>query len=363
MIKVAEPYIEQDEIDAAVQVLLSGNYISGKEVAAFEEEFARYVGTKYAIACNSGTAALHMVLKSLGIGPGDRIIVPDMSFFATASAVLMTGAVVDFADVDSNCNISAGSIRDLIKPNTKAIIPVHLYGMPCDMIDIMKVAEEYNLFVIEDCAQAHGAEYRGKKVGSFGIANCFSFFATKNMTTIEGGIITTDEKYVHKACNLLRSHGMIDRNTHTVLGYNYRMTEVNAAIGRIQLGKLGMLNAKRINNSNYLTKGLHSKYIKPFLKFDPGIKKPVYFWFPVEVSFAIDKVMEILRENGIGFRHRYYKPLHTQPLFRGAYDHVKNSISEYYSARVLGLPNHPGLTKNDLDVVLDVINRYDPFGE
>lgn len=364
MIKVAEPIIGQEEIDAAVEVLKSGMYTSGKIVNKFEEEFAEYIGTKYAVACNSGTAALHMVLKCLGITEGNRVIVPDMSFFATASSVFMSGGEVDFADVGFDCNIDPHSIEKLVSFDTKAIMPVHFYGNPCDMDNIMKIAEDQNLFVIEDCAQAHGAEYKGKKVGSFGIANCFSFFATKNMTTIEGGMITTDEKYIYNKCKQLRSHGMTDRNTHSMIGYNYRMTELNAAIGRVQLKKLDEMNDKRIYNSMYLDHGLKNNNVRPLMNFDNQDKKHVYFWYPVQVSIIwVKKFMEYMQENGIGYRHRYLKPLHEQPLFKGAYDEVKNNKAEMMSGIVFGLPNHPGMSKNQLDKVLEVINDFKPTFE
>ena len=255
------------------------------------------------MACNSGTAALHMVLKCLGITEDSKVIVPDMSFFATASSVFMAGGSVEFADVGSDCNINPNSIEKLIDLETKAIIPVHFYGNPCDMDRIMKIAEDNNLFVVEDCAQAHGAEYRGKKVGSFGIANCFSFFATKNITTIEGGMITTDEKYIYNKCKQLRSHGMTDRNTHAIIGYNYRMNELSGAIGRIQLSKLDDLNATRIYNSDYLRNGINNRNIEAVLDFDYPDKKGVYFWYPVSVgTIWIKKFMKHLQENGIGYQ-------------------------------------------------------------
>jgi len=366
MIKVAIPIIGQEEIDAAVEVLKSGMYTSGKIVNKFEEEFAEYIGTKYAVACNSGTAALHMVLKCLGIDEDSRVIVPDMSFFASASSVFMAGGGVEFADVKyDDCNINPKSIEKLIDLDTRAIMPVHFYGNPCDMDEIMKIADDNNLFVIEDCAQAHGAEYKGKKVGSFGIANCFSFFATKNMTTIEGGMITTDEKYIYNKCKQLRSHGMTDRNTHSMIGYNYRMTELNGAIGRVQLRKLDEMNDKRINNSHYLHDGIKTDRVHSLVREeDYPHKKHVYFWFPVEVNpIWIPKFMEHLQENGIGYRHRYLKPLHTQPLFKGQYDY-DNSGAELMSGRVFGLPNHPGLGYKDLDKVIEVVNNFKPtFGE
>jgi len=323
MIKVAIPAIDQEEIDAAIKVLKSGNYTSGPIVEKFEEEFAKYIGTEYAVACNSGTAALHMALLCLGIGPGDEVIVPSMSFFATASAVMMTGAEPIFCDVDPYANLCPIDLEYRISAKTKAIIPVHYFGMPCQINRILDIATKYNIHVIEDCAQAHGAMVEDKKVGSFGIANCFSFFATKNMTTIEGGIITTDNRYVYEQCKLIRSHGMPDRDNHSILGYNYRMNEIFAAIGRKQLAKLDDLNDSRIINSQYLHKNINSiqKLYKDEDVFQPSINKCVYFWFPVVASSVphAKLFMKKLKDNEIEFRYRYEKPLYQQPIFRGRY--------------------------------------------
>ena len=241
-IKVAEPLVGEEEVNAVREVLLSGMYVSGKKVKEFEEKFAEYIGTKYAIATSSGTAALHISLACLDIGPGDEVIVPPMTFFATIEAVLYQNAIPIFADVDENYCMDPKSIENVITNRTKAIIPVHLFGYSANMKRIMEIARKYDLYVIEDCAQAHGTEYYGKKVGSIGHIGAFSFFATKNMTTGEGGMITTNDEEVAKKAKMIRSHGMIDRDNHIMLGYNYRMTEMEAAFGLVQLSKLDQLN-------------------------------------------------------------------------------------------------------------------------
>jgi perosamine synthetase len=361
MIKVAVPLVDEEEIQAAVDVLRSGNYTSGPIVEKFEEEFASYIGTKYAVACNSGTAALHMTLLSLGIGPGDEVIVPAMSFFATMSSVMMVGADPVFCDVGQYANINIDDIEKHITPKTKAIIPVHFFGTPCNIVGVNKIAKKYNLHVIEDCAQAHGATWNNKKVGSFGIANCFSFFATKNITTVEGGIITTDNEYVYEQCKLLRSHGMPDRDHHSVVGYNYRMNEVFAAIGRIQLQKLDKLNEKRIVFSKYFQKHIVEQhgYRKLYVDdFEGSICKSVYFWFPIVFNskYLAQKGMNFLKQNGIEFRYRYNEPLYKQPVFRGKYNNVNLSTAESLSGCIIGLPNHPKLTLNEVKQVVDTLN-------
>jgi len=376
MIKVAEPIIDDKEIDVAISVLKSGNYTSGKYVQKFEEMFAEYIGVKYAVAVNSGTAALHLSLLSLGLTKdrysNGEVIVPPMTFFATISSVLNVGLIPNFVDTNYICNIDHTLIESNINENTLAIIPVHFYGHPCNMNEIMKIANKYNLFVIEDCAQAHGASINNKKVGSYGITGCFSFFATKNMTTIEGGMITTDEKFIYEKAKKLRSHGMIDRDTHSLLGYNYRMNELSGAIGIEQLKKLDMLNKKRIENSEYLSKNIkQTNFIQPlynenFLTVSNcknNTYKNVYFWFPITtMKFCSVDLKNHLKKNDIGFRSRYNEPLYKQPLFR-EYTYKPNRCrcenAELFSGVVFGLPNHPGLSREELDKVIDVVNTFE----
>jgi perosamine synthetase len=362
MIKVAVPVIGQEEIDATVNVLKSGNYTSGPIVEEFEKEFASYIGTQYAVACNSGTAALHMTLLSLGIGPGNEVIVPSMSFFATVSAVMMTGAEPIFCDVDHYANMNPNNLISNINYKTKAIIPVHYFGMPCQIDKILEIAKNYGIRVIEDCAQAHGATFGGQKVGSFGIANCFSFFATKNMTTIEGGMITTDSKYIYEQCKLLRSHGMPDRDHHSRLGYNYRLNEIFGAIGIIQLKKLNTMNNERTRNSLYLQTMISNDLCRPLYNNADAFSianRCVYFWFPVVCpSIEHTKIlMRKLKENNIEYRYRYEKPLYKQPIFRGKYDSVNKAYAEKLSGCIVGLPNHPLLSQEDLQQIVKVVNE------
>lgn len=380
-IKVAEPLVGEEEVNAIREVLLSGMYVSGKKVAEFEERFAAYIGTKYAVAVSSGTAALHIALACLGVGPGDEVIVPAMTFFSTATSVMHQNAVPVFADIDENYCMATESLEKVITDRTKAIIPVHLFGYMADMKRIMEIANSNNLPVIEDCAQAHGAKYYGKKAGSIGQIGAFSFFATKNMTTGEGGIITTDDEELAKKAKLIRAHGMISRDDHAMLGYNYRMTEIEAAFGLVQLSKLDAFNDVRIKNSEYILNKLRDIDWISVQDFDQNIKH-VYFWCPIRVDEEklgkpVEEFKQYLKNNGIEFRQRYQQPLYKQimllekkfypkqcPLSCPYYDREMNyediylENAERFAGRIIGLPNHPKLEKRHLDRIIDVINSF-----
>lgn len=358
MIPIAKPIIDEDEIAAVTAVLRSGIIAQGRKVEEFEEAFAQFIGTKYAVAVNSGTAALHIALLAQGIGEGDEVITSPFTFIATANSILFTGAKPVFADIEEETfNIAPDSIAEKITPRTKAIIPVHLYGQPCDMKKIMGIADEHKLAVIEDACQAHGAEYEGKKVGSFG-TGCFSFYPTKNMTTGEGGMITTNDKDIAQKARMIRSHGQRQRYLHEILGYNYRMTNIAAAIGLCQLGKLEEFNSKRIENAKFLTKELSG--IKGLIP--PSIKsntKHVFHQYTVRVTqdFGIsrDELRQKLMNKGVATEIYYPLPIHKQPLYQnlGYNDHLPNS--EKLAKEVLSLPVHASLTKEDLENVVRAI--------
>jgi len=381
LIKVAKPFVDEEEVQAVREVLLSGQYVSGAKVREFEEKFAEYIGVKHAVAVNSGTAALHVALASIGIGPGDEVIVPPLTFFSTVSVVLHQNAIPVFADIDpeSFC-LDPKDVEDKITENTKAIIPVHLFGNAAEMDELLKIARKYDIKVIEDCAQAHGTEYKGKKVGSIGNAGCFSFYATKHMTTGEGGMITTNNEDLAEKARIIRNHGMTGRDKHIVLGYNYRMSEINAAIGLVQLKKLEKLNQKRIENSIYLLNEIKKRGIN-WLRV-PEIKSYIrhtFFWCPVvvveeELGMSTPELVKKLREYGVEVRYRYREPLYKQkvlldlsPYPRGCpfkcakrsidYRKIYLPIAEKLAGRIIGLPNHPGLSKEDLDYVIDMIEK------
>ena len=251
-IEMASPSLGDDEIQAVTDVLRSGILAQGPKVAEFEDAFAAYTGVKHAIAISNGTAALHTALLAAGIGEGDEVVTTPFSFIATANAILFCKAKPVFVDIDETTfNIDASLLAKAITRRTKAVIIVHLYGQPCDMDEIIRICREHNLTLIEDACQAHGAEYRGRKVGSFGIG-CFSFYATKNITTGEGGMITTDSADVARKARMIRSHGQSERYIHQTLGFNYRMTDFAAAFGICQLRRLDEFNKKRTANAAFL---------------------------------------------------------------------------------------------------------------
>ncbi|MBD3259360.1 aminotransferase class I/II-fold pyridoxal phosphate-dependent enzyme [Candidatus Woesearchaeota archaeon] len=373
-IKVAEPCVDEKEVDAVKEVLLSGRYASGPKVQEFEEKFAEYIGVKYAVAVNSGTAALHLSLASINLEPGEEVIVPAMTFFATASAVIHQGGIPVFCDVDNNYCMDPRDLKKRITAKTKAIIPVHLYGYAANMRDILRIAKEHDLKVIEDCAQGIGTEIDSRKVGQFGDCGAFSFFATKNMTTGEGGIITTDNEEIAKHARVLRSHGMTNRNNHEFIGYNYRMGEINAAIGIIQLEKLPEMNRKRIENSEYLIENLKDVDWLVIQKHPDNVVHS-YFWCPVfvneeKIGMTTKELREHLLEKGIETRHRYNEPLYKQKALSKKtickhfcpnktidYDAEFLPNADNYSGKMISLPNHPKLKKEDLNYIIQVIKQ------
>lgn len=379
-INVAEPWVNEEELKALEEVLYSGYYVSGPKVKKFENNFSNYCGTDYGIATNSGTAALQIALASYGIGPGDEVIVPALTFFSTATSVIHQNAIPIFADIDEKSyNMDPSDLENRITDKTKAIIPVHFYGNPAEMDEIIEIAKENELIVIEDCAQAHGAEYKGKKVGTFGDSACFSFFATKNMTTGEGGMILTDDESIEKKAKKIRSHGMSDRDTHEILGYNFRMNEFMAGIGLVQLNKLDKFNEKRRKNSNYIYNNiddidwLQIPEIKSYVKHS-------FFWCPIQidedkVGMSTKELRDILIEKGVETRHRYLSPLNNQKMLlekkaypKGCpfscpyygkdidYSQFNYPNAEKIAGKMLGLPNHPKLKKEELDKVIEVLH-------
>ena len=256
MIPVARPDIGPEEIAAVTAVLESGMLAGGRRVAELEERFAAFVGTKHAIAVSNGTVALMCIYEGLGIGPGDEVITVSHTFNATVSAILFTGATPVFVDIEPDTyNIDADRIEAAITPRTRAICPVHLFGLPADMDAITEIAERHGLAVVEDACQAHGAEFDGRRVGSFG-HGAFSLYGTKNMTTGEGGLITTDDDRLADWIRLYRNQGMRERYRHEILGYNFRLTDIAAAIGLCQLDKLEANTARRQVDRSALRRGI-----------------------------------------------------------------------------------------------------------
>jgi len=359
MISISKPLIDELEIKNVVEVLKSGMLASGEWVMKFEEEFAKYIGVKYAVATTSGTVALDIASKALGVKSGDEVIVPDFTFIATANAVLFQNAKPVFADVDEKTfTIDSDDVMEKITPRTKAIIGVHLFGHPFDVKAIQEICEDHDLFLIEDCAQAHGAEYKGKKVGSFGTVSCFSFYPTKNMTTGEGGMVLTNNKEVERRLRLITNHGQDKKYLHAVLGHNYRMTNIQAAIGIAQLKKLENFNEKRVKNAEFLSRHLKVPLETPYKKKDV---KHVYHQYVVKIKedfpMKRDEFINYLSENGIDTAIHYPMPIHKQPLYRElGYPEDLCPVSTELSIVVLSLPVHPALTDDDLRYICEKIN-------
>jgi len=346
----------KSEVDEAVsKVFESGHFVLGPNVSLLEKEMAAYCGTKYAVAVASGTDALFLSLKALGLGTGDEVIVPTLTFFATAEAVSYTGARPVFADADPfSHNIDVKTVEGLITKKTKAIMPVHLWGLPAEMEKIMGLAKAKGLFVVEDCAQSIGAEYLEKKTGSFGDTGCFSFFPTKNLGAYgDGGMIVTDDESVLEKLKLLHLHGSRARGVHEMIGYNSRLDELQAAVLRVKLRHIDAWNEKRRSNAKYYT----SKFSKAGIKCpaEPEGLKPVYHQYTIEVDNR-DAVLKKLTDCGVSAFVYYPNPAHLQaPYMELGYAAGDFPAAEKIGARMLSLPIHPFLSENDINTVAEAV--------
>lgn len=383
MINVSKPVMtnDQEEWDEITEVLLSGKYVSGKYVERFESFFSNYINSSYlnkivadspkssyinyinkSAAVNSGTSALFLSLCNT-ISPGDEVIVPSLTFFSTISSVIMTGGIPVFADINDDYNIDVESIKENITDKTKAIIPVHYLGYPCDLKEINELISGKDIYLIEDAAQAHGAGYEGFKIGNIFYSDyvCFSFFATKNIHTGgEGGMIVSTPNNIEKI-KILRSHGMTDRHTHSFLGYNMRMTELESVIGYHQLKYLDTWNTVRDLNSRFLLENLRKYNWLTIQKFENENKKHAWFWCPILLNEKIDVnyFLDFLNKNEIGYRYRYTEPLYKQPIFNGKYKNLYLPNAERIAGNLVGLPNHPFLKEEELFEILNVMEKFD----
>ncbi len=355
------PEIEDEEIQAVIEVLRSKKLtlLEGDVTEKFEEEFASYTGTKHAIGVNSGTAAIHTVLSALGIKKGDEVIVPPYTFVATVSPVLMCQAQPIFADINlKTYNIEVKDVEKKIKPGiTKAIIPVHLFGQAVDIDPLLELCERHDLFLIEDACQSHGTSYKGKKVGSIGLAGCFSFYPSKNMTTGEGGMITTNDRDLFEQCRLVRHHGEPSWYKYQRLGYNYRMTEIQAAIGRVQLRKLDEMNNKRIKVANIYNKALlELEGIKPPYKANYTTHTYNVYAPMLEVEkLKVDKeifIKELNKEHEVS-HFIYPHPLYSEPLFDGIYKGEACPNTEVLCKKIIKLGLWPSISKEEIDYTIN----------
>jgi dTDP-4-amino-4,6-dideoxygalactose transaminase len=355
-ISISKPAVGDEEIDAVSGVLRSGNLVQGKMVAAFEEAFAQFVGASYAVATSSGTTALHLALLAHGVGPGDEVITTPFSFIATANTIRYAGATPVFVDVDpATLNIDPESVRAAISSRTRAILPVHLYGNPCDMAALTDIAQQHQLALIEDACQAHGATFDAKQVGTFG-TGCFSFYATKNMTCGEGGIVTTSDPQLADRLRLLRSHGMRQAYIHEEFGFNARMTDIHAAIGLVQLPKLPQFNARRAANARAYDRDFEASGIcRPAVQ--PRARCVWHQYTILLEPGRRDAIAARLRNRGIAVGVYYPVPIHRQPI----YEHLSHASAcpeaERAAERVLSIPVHPGIDEDQQSFIATEVCR------
>ena len=355
-ISIAKPILEAEEKSAVLEVLDSGILAQGPRVKVFEEAFADFCGVKHAIAVSSGTTALHIAMLAHKIEKEDKVITTPFSFIATANCLLYVGANPVFVDIDaSTFNIDPSLIERAITSHTRAILPVHLYGQCCDMDAITEIAKKYGLLIIEDACQSHGATYKGRKAGSFGTGT-FSFYPTKNMTCGEGGMITTDDADFAEHCRIIRNHGMKRRYYHDALGFNFRMTDISAAIGLEQLKKLEKFNIIRRDNAAYYSKHLRGVTVPT----ESTGCNHVYHQYTIRVENGLrDPLREHLKENGIGTEIYYPVPIHQQAFIRKMVPNLSTMPqSEQAAKEVLSIPVHPSISPADRERIVETINSF-----
>ena len=359
MIPINLPKIGEEEVQAVVKVLRSGMLTSGlgagPMVTEFEKNYAKFAGVKHAVAVNTGTAALHSAVVASGVKQGDEVILPSFTFVATAEAVVLAGGKPVFTDIYAETyNLAPGAVEKAITKKTKAILPVDLYGFSADMKPIREIADKHDLALVEDAAQAHGATYSGKPAGSFADAACWSLYASKNITTGEGGVITTNNDQIDETLRMIRTHGEKAKYSSLILGNNYRMSEVQAAIGNVQLEKLPSFLGKRRQNAQQLTKILekNSRLILPMES-----KDQLHSWYLYTARLADgteterNRIVEELKKKGVGAEVYYINPVHQMPFYMENFGSAKLPGTDKASKQVFSLPIHPGVTAEQVDYI------------
>jgi len=352
MIPIARPQMGPEELAEVAAALESGMLAQGQRVRELEERFAEFVGVAHGVASSSGTTALHLALLANSVGEGDEVVTVPFTFIASATTVLFTGARPVFVDVEPRTfAIDVDQVEAAITPRTRAILPVSLYGHPAPMPELAAIADRHSLALIEDAAQSHGAAIGSRRSGSWG-TGCFSFYPTKNMTTAEGGMLTTDDPAVADQARLLREHGMRVRYHHDVLGYNFRMTEVHAAIGLAQLRKLPAANARRQQIAARYDAQLRGVAVPQLAA---GVTH-VYHQYTIRVARR-DEFAKALRLRGVGTGIYYPLPVHRQkPFVALGYGDQSFPVSERLASEVLSIPVHPSLTDDEVAVVIGAVN-------
>ncbi len=352
LIPINLPKIGEEEVQAVVKVLRSGMLTSGlgagPEVSAFEKKFADFADAKHAVAVNTGTAALHSAVIAVGVKQGDEVILPSFTFVATAEAVVLAGAKPVFVDIaPKTYNLSPSAVEKAVTKKTKAIMPVDLYGFSADMKPLKEIAAKNGLALVEDAAQAHGTTYEKKPAGSFADAACWSLYASKNMTTGEGGVVTTNNDQIAETLRMIRTHGEKAKYASLMLGTNYRMSEIQAAIGNVQMQKLPSFIAKRRENAQQLTKML-KKNDKLVLPFESKDMLHSWYLYTARLKDATEDernhLVDELKKKGIGSEVYYINPVHQMPFYRENFGSAKLPQTEKASKQVFSLPIHPGVT-------------------
>lgn len=359
-IPLSRAHVNAEMKEAMRHAVDSGRFILGPETAAFEEEFARAMGTRHAIAVSNGTSALQLTLLALGAGPGQEILVPSHTAFPTVEAVFETGATPVFVDIDGSYTVDPSDLESKITSKTTGMIPVNLYGHPVNVPEMRRIAEQHKLFWIEDCCQAHAAKFDGRAVGSFGDAGAFSFYPSKNLTVLgDGGMVTTNREDLDGALRQLRDHGRSDKYHHEVVGYNMRFNEIQAAVGRIQLRNLDAYSRRRRELAQRYTNALQDVAETPA---ESPRCEPVYHLYVIQTDRR-DALAEHLKNNGIETGVHYPLPNHRQPATLGKIQPAPPALpaTERAAGRILSLPMFFELSDGDQDVVIAAIRKF--FGK
>ncbi|MDT8782473.1 MAG: DegT/DnrJ/EryC1/StrS family aminotransferase [Candidatus Bathyarchaeota archaeon] len=363
MIVINLPDIGNKEIEAVIEVMKSGLLTSGlgagPKVKEFEENYSKFAGVKHAIAVNTGTAALHAALLAVGIKSGDEVILPSFTFVATAEAIVLAGGKPVFADIDPETyTLSPKAVEKVVTKNTKAIIPVDLYGLPADIKQIREIAVKNDLTIVEDCAQSHGATCEGKPAGAIADIACWSLYAAKNIGTGEGGVVTTDKDELAEKVRMVRTHGEKAKYQSLMLGTNYRMTEIQAAIGIVQLGRLPEFLNKRLKNAYKLNKNLEKT---EKIKLPQKLNNRTHSWYlyTVRIKDASEekrnKIITQMHTNGIGAEAYYPTPINKMTYYREKFGTFDLPETEIAAKQVISLPIHPKVTEEQIDYISETL--------